>query len=296
MSLVPASKAVEYLALLRAIEFNRPQNKRLFTDPYARLFLPPVLKVVEKLSRIYLLNRFIAWIIDKHWTGALTACCARTRLIDVMTVNTIQDEAINQVIIFGAGYDCRALRLHLRKRVQFVEIDHPVLQKNKREKLRQATSLLHNDAQINYLSVDLNTQKLEEILPFIIHKAHYKTLFIWEGVTNSLTAPVAPIAFEYFKRFNPGTYIIFTYVDKEVLKHPEKFKGAVNVTKLLHQSNEDWNFGLDPAQLDTFLTSYNMQLLYEADLGRIRNMYYGKETAAKMKGYEYYRVAMAVVK
>lgn len=296
MSLVLTSKAAEYLALLRAIESNRPSQQRLFSDPYAKLFVPPVLKPVEVLSRLGFMNRFISWIINKHWTGALSACSVRTRLVDVMTVNTIQDEGINQVIIFGAGYDSRALRLPLRRRIQFVETDHPEMQDTKRKKLEKTTSAADNASQVNYLSVDLQNQKLEEILPFIFQKEHYKTLFIWEGVTNSLTAPVAPIAFEYFQRFNPGTIIIFTYVDNEVRKHPEKFPGAVNITRLLRQGNEQWNFGLNPAQLDGFLASYNMQLLHDLDINSIRKMYYGEAKAAGMKGYEYYHVAMAVVK
>jgi len=295
MSLVPTSKAAAYLALLRAIESNRPENKRLFHDPYAKLFLSSSFRLVEKLSRISLLNRFIAWFIDANWTGALTCCSARTRLVDVMAVNTIHDEGINQVIVFGAGYDCRALRLHAKRRVQFVEIDHPGFQNRKRDILSRAPEDNSRETMTNYISVDLHTQDLDDVIPHIFQKGHYKTMFIWEGVTNSLTAPIAPKVFDYFKRFRPGTIIIFTYVDKQVLEHPEKFTGAASVTKLLKRSNECWNFGIDPASIKEFLSGYNMELLYNLDASVYRKMYYGDE-AANMKGYEFYRVAMARVK
>ncbi|TWW01420.1 class I SAM-dependent methyltransferase [Chitinophaga pinensis] len=292
MSLVPASKAATYLALLRAIETNRPASKRLFDDPYARLFLPASFRLVEILSRIPLLNDFISWFIDRNWTGALTCCSARTRLVDVMAVNTIQDEGINQVIVFGAGYDCRSLRLRMKKRVQFVEIDHPGLQTQKRDILFNTKA--GKEATVNYIPADLNTQDLDQVIPQLFQKGHYKTMFIWEGVTNSLTAPVAPKVFEFFKRFRPGTIIIFTYVDKEMLEHPEKFTGAASVTRLLQRNNEFWNFGIDPANIKTFLASYNMELLYNLDASSYRKMYYGDE-AENMKGYEFYRVAMARV-
>lgn len=294
MSLVFASRAAAYLALLRAIESNRPENKRLFHDPYAKLFLPPAFRLVEKLSRISFLNRFIAWFIDKNWTGALTCCSARTRLVDVMTVNTIHDEGINQVIVFGAGYDCRALRLNMRKRVQFVEIDHPGFQAEKRDILARNPGRNGKESMINYVSVDLHTQELDHVIPQIFQKSHYKTMFIWEGVTNSLTAPIAPKVFEYFKRFRPGTIIIFTYVDEEVLENPGKFTGAASVTRLLRRNNEFWNFGIDPASIKEFLASYNMELMYNLDCNIYRHMYYGAE-ADNMKGYEFYRVAMARV-
>jgi methyltransferase (TIGR00027 family) len=295
MSLVPTSKAAAYLALLRAIESNRPENKRLFYDPYAKLFLSPTFRLVERLSRIPLLNKFIAWFIDKNWTGALTCCSARTRLVDVMTVNTIQDEGINQVIVFGAGYDCRALRLHMRKRVQFVEIDHPDFQAEKRAILSRSPDRNGRETMINYISVDLQTQDLDQVIPQIFQKGHYKTMFIWEGVTNSLTDPVAPTVFDYFKRFRPGTIVIFTYVDEAVLQHPERFSGAASITRLLHRHNERWNFGIDPANIGKFLASYNMELMYNLDANIYRRMYYGDESE-KMKGYEFYRVAMARVK
>jgi methyltransferase (TIGR00027 family) len=294
MGLVITSKAAAYLALLRAIESNRPENKRLFYDPYAKLFLPFSFGIVEKLSRISFMNSFIAWFIDRNWTGALTCCSARTRLVDVMTVNTIQDEGINQVIVFGAGYDCRALRLQMKKRMQFVEIDHPDFQTEKRDILAKNPRRNGREAMINYVPVDLLTQDLDNVIPQIFQQGHYKTMFIWEGVTNCLTAPIAPKAFEYFKRFQPGTIIVFTYVDKEVLEHPEKFVGAVNVTKLLRRNKEFWNFGIDPATIKEFLASYNMELMHNLDCNVYRRMYYGEE-ALNMKGYEFYRVAMARV-
>lgn len=294
MSLVFASKAAAYLALLRAIESNRPESKRLFHDPYAKLFLPPSFSLVEKVSRISFLNRFIAWFIDRNWTGALTCCSARTRLVDVMTVNTIHDEGINQVIVFGAGYDCRALRLQMKKRVQFVEIDHPDFQTEKRDILSKNPRRNGRETMTNYVSADLHTQELDHVIPNLFQKSHYKTMFIWEGVTNSLTAPIAPKVFDYFKRFRPGTIIIFTYVDKEVLERPEKFTGAVSVTKLLRRNKEFWNFGIDPASIKEFLASYNMELMYNLDTTIYRHMYYGHE-ADNMKGYEFYRVAMARV-
>ncbi|SFD05477.1 methyltransferase, TIGR00027 family [Chitinophaga sp. CF118] len=292
MKMVTASKAAAYLALLRAIATNLPSKERKFTDPYAKLFLPPSLKLVERLSRIHLINRFISWYIDQRWTGALTSCIARTRLIDVMTENLVKDEGVNQLIIFGAGYDCRVHRLKLKERIMFVEVDDPVKQQLKRKTLE--TSPIKPDTQVNYLSVDFHTQKLEDILPELFLNTYYKTLFIWEGVTNYFTAPIADKIFQYFKNFPPGTFIIFTYVDEKVLSEPELFTGAANVAKLLKNNNEFLNFGIDPAKINDFLAGYNMKLIYDDNATVYRETCFGPQ-AAKMKGYEYYRVALAVV-
>jgi methyltransferase (TIGR00027 family) len=293
MKMVSASKAAAYLALLRAVSSNLPPNERLFHDPYAKLFLPFHLKLVEWLSRSLPLNRLISWYIDKRWTGALTSCAARNKLIDVMTTNLVRDQGINQLIIFGAGYDCRVHRLALKDRVMYVEIDDPAKLKIKQDILDK--SPVKSNAQVDYIPVDFHKEQLEDVIPRLFHNTHYKTMFIWEGVTNYFTAPIADKIFQYFKTFRPGTIIIFTYVDEKVLHSPEEFIGAVNVTKLLQRNNEFWNFGIDPARIKEFLAGYNMQLLHDEGASAYRRLYYGKERADKMKGYEYYRVAMAVV-
>src|SRR3954471_1167455 len=133
MKMVSASKAAAYLALMRAIASNLPLRKRKIYDPYAKIFLPLHFKLVEKLSQVYVLNKIISWYIDQRWTGALTSCVARTRIIDVMTENLVKDEGINQVIVFGAAYDCRVHRLQLKERVMYVEVDDPRKQQLKRD-------------------------------------------------------------------------------------------------------------------------------------------------------------------
>lgn len=293
MKKVYASKAAAYLAVLRAIASNLPSAERKFEDPYAKLFLPPSLKLVEWLSRSVTLNRIISWYIEQRWTGALTSSIARTKLIDNMLENLVQREGVNQVIIFGAGYDCRVHRLKLRELPAFVEVDDPVKQQRKREILE--TSSIKPATPVSYLSVDFHTQHLDDVLPELFHGKHYKTLFIWEGVSNYFTARVANKIFRYFRTFPKGTTIIFTYIDEKVLTHPEAFPGAENVSKLLQQNNEFWNFGIDPAKISEFLADYNLQLIHDANADRYRKMYFG-ERAEKMKGYEYYHVAMAVVK
>jgi methyltransferase (TIGR00027 family) len=295
MSLVPASKATVYLATLRAIESNR-RPKGLINDPFAKLFLPLFFRMVERVSRTPKGLRFLERYIDKRWTGALTCCAARTRLIDVMTTKAVEDSGVNQVIIFGAGYDCRAHRLQFPARIQrmqFVEVDHPAIQSRKQQILH--ASALKKNEYIDYVPVDFHNQDLISSIPPHFQKSHYHSLLIWESVTNSLSPAETDKLFKYFGSFKPGTMVIFMYVDEKVLSQPASFHGAVNVTKLLNRGGELWNFGLDPGNMHQFLSKYNMQLLHDYDMNQTRHFYYG-DAADRMKGYEYYRVAMAVVR
>lgn len=290
---VRASRSTILIAFFRAIESNRPPNKRLFHDPYAIHFLPPLLKMWATLSAYPVFRWFVPWYINTRWPGSRTAVVARTRLIDVMTVNTIRDYGVNQLIILGAGLDTRAHRLQIRERVQFVEVDRPITQQYKKDLLSKLKDKPFTP--VDYIGMDFKTQKPELYITGLMRGSHYKTLFIWEGATNNLTASVGNTMFRYFQGFPPGTRIIFNYVDKKVLEDPRTFYGAANVERLLKKIDEPWNIGLDPSYLPHFLADYNMELVFDEGAAEYRQRYFGDE-AKKMRGYEFYRVAMAVVR
>ena len=66
----------------------------------------------------------MARFIDRRWPGARTSGVARTRLIDDAVAAALRD-GIDQVLILGAGFDCRAYRLPGIERARVFEIDHP---------------------------------------------------------------------------------------------------------------------------------------------------------------------------
>ncbi|KAA2240162.1 class I SAM-dependent methyltransferase [Chitinophaga agrisoli] len=293
MQLGHASKSTIFIAFFRAIESARSKRVRLFHDPYAISFLSPVLKMWAALSAFPFFNWFVPAYINTFWPGALTAVVARTRLIDVMTTKTIQEQGINQVIIMGAGFDTRAHRLQLRERVHFVEVDRPVTQKYKQALLSKLQKNGYNH--VDYVKMDFRLQRPEDCITPLMLGSQYKTLFIWEGATNNLTMETGHKMFRYFQGFPAGTRIIFNYVDRHVLDNPAMFYGAKRVAKMLKRIREPWNVGLVPAQVPELLATYNMALVFDEGATDYRKRYFGT-SADKMKGYEFYRVAMAVVK
>ncbi len=292
MRLGHASKSTIFIAFFRAIESARAKRVRLFYDPYAKAFLTPVLKMWATLSAFPFFSWFVPAYINTFWPGALTAVIARTRLIDVMTTKTIQEQGINQVIIMGAGFDTRAHRLQLRERVHFVEVDRQVTQEYKQDLL---SKLQQNYIPVDYVKMDFRREQPEDCITHLMLGSQYKTLFIWEGATNNLTMDVGQKMFRYFQGFPTGTRVIFNYVDRQVLDNPGMFYGAKRVAKMLKRIREPWNVGLVPAQVPALLASYNMELVFDEGAKEYRKRYFGPR-AEKMKGYEFYRVAMAVVR
>jgi hypothetical protein len=76
--------------------------------------------------------------IQKKIPGALSSGIARTRYIDDLLELTVE-QGIQQVIIPGAGFDTRALRLAALQSIPVIEIDHP---NTSRKKLQTLTKHL----------------------------------------------------------------------------------------------------------------------------------------------------------
>ena len=119
------------MALFRTLESARPLRSRLFVDPFARGFLRPSLRIVAQVARIPRLGAVIPWLIDQRWPGARSSGIARTRFIDDQLIEALQD-GIDQIVLLGAGFDCRAYRLSGLEHTRVFEVDHPNTQAAKR--------------------------------------------------------------------------------------------------------------------------------------------------------------------
>lgn len=294
MSLVPSSKTTVFMATFRAIESTRPEKERLLYDPFAQLFISRFYRSCLPFCTIPLFYKVLAGYIEMNWPGVLSAGVARTKKIDEMIIKAVREDGINQIIILSAGFDTRAHRLNIGLPVNFVEVDHPAVQDIKRAQLAQVME--HPVTLVDYIPIDINKQPLAEVMPALLHLKHYKTLFLWEGVTTYLKAAAVDTIFQYIKSFPSGTQTIFTYIDKRVLEEPDKYYGFRRIDKTLRKGGDYWNFGMYPEDIHRFLANRNMELCYDGGADRYRKEYYGDKKARRMKGYEYFRLAHVVVK
>lgn len=270
------------LAFFRALEHERTAHRRLLADPYAKSFLPFHRKCLVWLSRLPLLRRSILCYLDIRWPGARSACIARTRLIDNMTLNAIRHGGVNQVMIIGGGYDCRPQRLQSGKQPFFIEVDHARLQHPKQKLLNR---LKGKPDTVDYIPIDLHTQSPGEVVPPLVQQQHYKTLFICEAIPN-LQAIRSTL--QYIRQFPPGTRMIFTYIDHPTTHNPGMFFGVPTTA-------EDRIAGFRPEEVRTFLREFDMDLIYDVDAPTYRRHCFGT-LSAPHKRQVAPRVALALVK
>jgi methyltransferase (TIGR00027 family) len=286
-----ASHTAEQNALLRALESSRPEGRRLFEDPLAADFLTWPLSLVGRLALVPGFRRFVPWTIDRRWPGVRSSVVARTRLIDDVITASFR-EHVEQVVILGAGFDSRAYRLPVLRGITVFEVDHPDTQAAKRSVLERV--LRAPPAHVRFVPCDFDERGLESAFAGTGYSESARTFLLWEGVTNYLTEAAVDATLRWCARASPGSQLLFTYVHRDVLVRPSRYVGASRLFASLEKAGERLTWGIEPERLPGFLAERGLVLESDVGAAEYRERYFG-ETARRMRGHEFYRVARARV-
>ena len=286
-----ASRTAEYVAFFRAMESARPESVRLFDDPFAIQFLRSRLRVAVYLSRLPLIGALIARYADRRLSGARTSAIARTRWIDDAVTDVIR-QGVRQAVILGAGFDCRAYRLPALSGARVFEVDHPATGATKLAVLRRGAHCLPEN--VCFVGIDFNRQRLPEVLVAAGLDRQQPALFLWEGVTNYLTAEAVDAVLRFVAGSAAGTRLIFTYIHAGALDGSGRFHDAEHLLREVAGVGEPWTFGLDPDALPTYLRQRGLELERDAGARDYRRQCFGP-SADRMQGYDFYRIAVARV-
>ena len=158
-----ASRTAELVALYRAIESSRSAATRLFVDPLAPAFLGSRFRWALRAYRIPAIGAAVPWsIIDGHWSDPRGTVAVRTRYIDDV-VGAALRRGTDQVVILGAGFDCRAYRIPGIERTRVFEVDHPATQGKKKAVIMRMLSAI--PPHVAFVPVDFSTDSLDAAMP-----------------------------------------------------------------------------------------------------------------------------------
>jgi methyltransferase (TIGR00027 family) len=286
-----ASCTAEYMALFRALESAKPDSERLVDDPFAYRFLKPSLRFVALLARLPWPGRVLSGYLDCRQPGARSSGIARTRMIDDVTAEALQADT-RQLVILGAGFDCRAYRIAGLQRIRVFEVDRPSMLARKRERLRQALEV--TPPHVTFVDIDFNRQNLFDVLTEAGIDWARRTLFIWEGVTNYLSAAAVDAVIRGLARHAPHSRLVFTYVDRSVLDGSPRFPDGPALLRRMELLGEPWTFGFHPAELSGYLHTRGLKLICDMDARKYRATYMTRR-GPSMRGYDFYHVAIANV-
>lgn len=173
--------------------------------------------------------------------GTAVMMLIRTKFIDEKLQQAIENGA-TQVVILGAGFDVRAYRFaELLKDVKVFEVDGEATQNYKRR--RAAAALGPAPANLTYVTVDFNRDKLGDVLLRAGYKPDRKTFFTWEGVSMYVNEVGVRETLRAIAQAAPGSTLLMDYTTRGALEFMEKFP-QFGPTKLLAAWGEPWVFGM----------------------------------------------------
>jgi len=152
------SRTAQWVAAGRGMGRLLPAAVRIADDPYGLAFASPrIARLIERardarpdrahaVARVPGLSLWIAYMQ------------VRTRLIDD-AVRGFVAAGGRQLVVLGAGYDCRALRLTELAGARVMEVDHPATQRHKRAVLDR----LGVHAPVQYLAWDFETHPMDDL-------------------------------------------------------------------------------------------------------------------------------------
>lgn len=285
------SQTAEFNALFRALESLRlPRRRRLFNDPLARGFLSTT-KWAYLVFQIPFFGRLIPSYIDFNWPGVRPSALGRTCWIDEQLVYALKNKSIWQVVILGAGYDCRAYRIPGMDQTRVFEIDHPNTLAVKVKCLKEQLGSI--PGHVSFVNVDFDLEDFVERLENSGFDRSIPTFFLWEGVMHYLTSDAVDKTLREIAYLSaPQSRLVFTYIHRGLLDGTESFGDMRRIPSTLKESSEVWKFGLKPEELPSFLARYGFSLTTDISSVEYRARYMG-DSGGHLKGFEFYRAALA---
>jgi len=268
-----ASRTARLMAVQRGLESSRPSPKRLFEDRLARSFVSPTWRLALGGARFAPIRIGLEAAYDLvGGPGPRASAIARTRLID----DLLEEFApwVDQIVILGAGFDTRPYRLRCLSTRRVFEVDHSDTQKAKRSGLAQV--LDSETSGVAFVPVDFETDDLAEVLLGAGFSSEQTTLFLWEGVTQYLSAEAVTATLRVIRHLSrPKSFLLFTYVDESVITDGlANFPEAKRWLKGVRKRSEPWIFGIDPREVARLLTDHGFQLINDVSTREAGNRYF----------------------
>jgi methyltransferase (TIGR00027 family) len=112
---------------------------------------------------------------------------------------------------------------------------------------------------ITFIPMDFDRQTLEDEMAIAGFRTGARTFVICEGVTQYITAETNDAIFQFVSKAAPGSRIVFSYVNSGVIDG--SFEDAEKWKSLMQSEGLSWIFGIDPGELDQYLSARGFTLL-----------------------------------
>jgi methyltransferase (TIGR00027 family) len=248
------SRTAEMTCISRAVSSLETTPHYHSDDRVAIRLLPDFFRI---LFHIPLFRRFFVRVLAP--AGIYEYVIARTKYIDA-AFKQAAEEKFDQILLFGAGFDTRALRFQVEaQHTHIFELDAPPTQQAKVQQYQRRS--LNVPTNLVFIPIDFDKESLPEKLDAAGFHKDCRSLFILEGVLMYLEPDSVQATFQTIQEYaGMGSRIVFDYVRASVLRGENTLYGEVGATQTVSKAGEGWQFGLEPNEIASFVADYGFEV------------------------------------
>ncbi len=231
--------------------------------------------LVPSFFRLLLKSRWLFKPLSRYFfpNGIYEYVIARTKYFDSVFTEALE-QRFDQVLIFGAGFDSRALRFSmLNKGTRIFELDAPVTQSEKLKAYQLKKLAVPQN--LIFVPINFNKESLADKMSQAGFIAGKRSLFLLEGVTMYLSQDAIENTFRFIERAaGSGSSIVFDYIYAGVLRKENKYYGEGEIYKTVARAGEEWMFALEDGEVQGFLGKYGFSLRDHGDTQKLEDRYF----------------------
>jgi methyltransferase (TIGR00027 family) len=271
------SRTAEMTCISRAASYLETNRHYHSDDDLAVRLLPNFFRVLVHIPLFRTLYKHLF-----APGGIYEYVIARTKYIDSVFKQALAEQ-FDQILLFGAGFDTRALRFQTAaQQTRVFELDVPLTQQAKLQQYMKRDLSIPS----NVVFIGINFDK--ESLPDKLDKAGFdkgrKSLFVLEGLLMYLEPESVRATFQTIREYaGTGSRVVFDYVRASVLRHEKTLYGEAGLMRTVSKAGEQWQFGIEPDELASFVAAYGFQVSDHKDAQELETMYF-QDTHGRLVG------------
>jgi methyltransferase (TIGR00027 family) len=263
------SRTADFACLLRAASYVDKRECYSGPDDIAYMLVPPFLKLIAR-------SRWLFKVFSRPFfpSGMYEYVIARTRYFDAVFREALE-QGFDKVVIFGAGFDSRAIRFSkLNKGTRVFELDAPITQQEKLQAYQEKQLAVPDN--LVFVPINFNKEKLADKMAQAGFVAGRKSLFLLEAVTMYLPQESVESTFRFIEGVaGRGSLIAFDYIYAGVLRKENKYYGERESSlKTLAKVGEEWVFALEEGEDERFLSRYGFSLKDHSGKPELEDRYF----------------------
>ncbi len=202
---------------------------------------------------------------------------ARTRFAESCLANSVFDRGVRQLVILGAGLDTLAYRHEYGDQLRVFEVDHPLNQEWKRQRLKEAGIAV--PPTLTFVPVDFEREDIEAQLLLAGLKPELRTFFLWLGVVPYLTKHAIQTTLEYIAGLEGGAEVVFDYGEPAHNLPVSQLRAHNELASRVSAAGEPFLTYLDPGLVSTQLKAMKFCAIDDLSVRDLAHRLFGSDSS-----------------